>query len=449
MAGQIEGYAGRSSAPPGARVALKVSTTSPRFHVEAYRLGWYRGDRARLVWASPTVPGRRQARPSFADHPRRTVEARWRTSLRLPTAGWPPGAYLLKLVTSNGWQAYVPYFVRSKSARGRLALVAPVTTWQAYNSWGGYSLYEGPSGDRRAWAVGFDRPYKAPGAGQMLFGVVPVVVRAERLGIPTAYFTNVDIATVPGLLRDAVGYVSMGHDEYWTPRMRQVVLKARARGTNLAFLGANTMYWRVRLEDAHSGPNRIVVGYRTDARLDPMRRTHPSLTTARFRDPPAPRPENDLVGMRYECFPVDAPYVVTSPGWWGFAGTRTRRGEAFPHLVGVEADRVYPVASTPRPLQILSHVRYSCGGVATSAQSVYYTTTSGAGVFAAGTLRWTCALSGRCAPHTMTPRTVAFTRRVTDNVLRVFARGRAGLRHHARDNVERFHLPLGNTVPAS
>ena len=61
----------------------------------------------------------------------------------VPTTGWAPGLYVFKLRASSGWQAQVPYVVTSPSARDRVALVFPVTTWQAYNDWGGYSLYEG------------------------------------------------------------------------------------------------------------------------------------------------------------------------------------------------------------------------------------------------------------------------------------------------------------------
>jgi hypothetical protein len=115
--------------------------------------------------------------------------------------------------------------------------------------------------------------------------------------------------------------------------------------------------------------------------------------------------------------------------------------------VGIEADRVYPVPRTPRPLQILSHVTYDCGGVSTSAQSIYYTTHSGAGVFTAGTLRWTCALRDRCG--SVTPPATGLTRGVTTNLLKAFARGPVGRRHPAHDNVARFHLPKQNQVPAS
>ena len=450
LAGQIEGYAVvDTSLPPAHDVPLRVSTTAARYRVQAYRFGWYAGGDAHLVWTSSWLPGRRQAGPVFQPARMRTVVAPWRDSLVLPSADWVPGAYLLKLTASSGWQSYVPLIVRSPSARGRVALVAPVVTWQAYNDWGGYSLYAGANGDRPAWQVSFDRPYAGAGPADLLYGVRAVVVRAERLGIPLAYLTDVDLDADPEALAGARAFVDLGHDEYWTPTMRRRVLAARSAGTNLAFLGANTMYWRVRLTPTATGPRRAVVGYRHYAALDPLAQPDSPRTTAAFRDAPAADPENSLTGLRYECYPVDATYRVVDPGWWGFAGTGVTVGTAFEHLVGVEADRVYPVAGTPRPLEVLAHSPYSCGGQPTSAQSVYYTDRSGAGVFNAGTLRWTCAPDRRCGRVTVSERTARFTRKVLDNVLLAFAAGPAGRAHPARDNVDLFPLPRSNNVPAS
>ena len=314
---------------------------------------------------------------------------------------------------------------------------------------GGYSLYAGEYGDRRSWAVSFDRPYNlATGANDYRTAAVPIIVAAERLGIPLFYFTNLDLHTTPGLLDGARGYVSMGHDEYWTPAIREAVTDARAGGTNLAFLGANTMYWRVRLEGGPTGAARTMVGYRSDAFLDPLRDARPRQATARFRDAPAARPEQELIGMMYECYPVDEDYVVVSPRWWGFRGTGMGRGDRVPGLVGPEADRVYPGRTLPRPLQILSHTAYSCRGVTTTAQSVYYTTRSGAGVFSAGTLRWGCAIVDRC-DRRLGQVTSRFVRAVTGNLLRGFAAGPVGRRHPALDNVRDFGLSPVNSVSAS
>lgn len=451
--GQIEGYTTKVSGPPGTRLGFKVSTSQRRFKVFAYRIGSYRGGTGRLVWESRYVKGERQAEAVFAPYETRTVVAPWRRSLSVDTSGWTPGFYVFRLRTASGWENQIPYVVSSPSAENTVALVVPVTTWQAYNLWGGYSLYDGSGGDQNAWAVSFDRPYLGVGgANDFRSAIVPIVSRAEQTGVALSYFANVDLhgddAVPAGVLAGARGYVSMGHDEYWTVSMRGHVLTARDAGTNLAFLGANTSYWRVRLEDRITGPLRLMTGYRHDAHLDPVRDTRPKHATSRFRDEPAAMPENSLTGMLYECYPVEADYVVMTPGWWGFKGTQVRRGSVIPGLVGGESDRVYPNAATPRPMQILSHASYSCRGTTTSTQSVYYTTPSGAGVFNAATLRWGCALVDRCG-RPLGARTRNFAGRVTDNLLRGFAAGPVGRRHPARDNVTDFDLPLVNGVEAS
>jgi hypothetical protein len=447
--GQIEAYTTRVSAPPGAKLELKVSTSESAFRMSAYRIGDYDGGTGHLVHRSQLVAGERQADPVFQPAETRTVVALWHVSLAVSTSGWEPGFYVLRLRTTSGWEHQVPYIVSSPSAAGTVAVVVPVTTWQAYNQWGGYSLYDGPAGDRRSWAVSFDRPYHGVGGmNDFRTAVVPIVIRAEMTGVPLSYFANVDLHDDHDLLSGALGYVSTGHDEYWTASMRTTIETARDAGTNLAFLGANTMYWRVRLDDRETGPHRLMTGYRHDATLDPLRNESPAEATSRFRDAPAARPESELTGMLYECYPVDADYVVVSPRWWGFAGTGVSYGTAIPGLVGGESDRIYPDRFAPRPLQVLSHTSFSCRGVTTTSQSVYYTTSSGAGVFTAGTLRWGCALVDLC-DRPLGPETRDFARRVTENLLRGFATGPVGLQHPARDNVADFDLPLVNTVSAS
>jgi hypothetical protein len=447
--GQIEGYTTRVSGPPGTLLEVKVSTTEPAYRMSAYRLGDYDGGSGHLVHRSALLQGERQAEPAFQPVETRTVVAPWHVSLTAETDGWEPGFYVLRLRASTGWESQIPYIVSSPSAAGTVAVVVPVTTWQAYNLWGGYSLYAGPSGDRRSWAVSFDRPYDGVGGlNDFHTSVVPIVLQAERTGEPLSYFANVDLHDDHDLLAGALGYVSTGHDEYWTPSMRTTVETARDAGTNLAFLGANTAYWRIRLDERETGPRRLMTGYRHDAAQDPLRDERPAEATSLFRAAPAAEPENALTGMLYECYPVDADYVVVSPKWWGFAGTGVRAGTAIPGLVGGESDRVYPDGFAPRPLQLLSHTSFSCRGVTTTSQSVYYTAPSGAGVFTAGTLRWGCALVDLC-DRRLGPRTRDFARQVTDNLIHGFAAGPVGRRHPAHDNVAEFDLPLVNTVEAS
>ena len=134
--GQIEGYPSAVSGLPGEPIELSVSTIDPWFTVKAYRFGDYSGGAAHLVGSTGNLAGVRQPPPVFSPYETRTVRANWPTTVSLATGGWSPGVYLLKLTSSSGFDSYVPYIVRSASTAGTVALVLPVTTWQAYNDWG-------------------------------------------------------------------------------------------------------------------------------------------------------------------------------------------------------------------------------------------------------------------------------------------------------------------------
>ncbi|MFH9230164.1 N,N-dimethylformamidase beta subunit family domain-containing protein [Streptomyces lydicus] len=437
----VEGYTDKASVRPGEGFGLYVSTTAPGFRVSAYRVGWYGGAEARLVWRSGRIAGRVQRHPHVLPGIR-SVRADWPRTLAVPTDGWPPGAYLLRLDADHGHQRYVPLVVRSASTTGRTVLMHAVATWQAYNRWGGYNLYAGQDGGygTRSLEVSLDRPYDADGAEKFMVYERAVVVLAERLGIPLAYTTGLDVHLDPSALRGATAVLSLGHDEYWTPQQRRHVTVARDAGTNLAFLGANACFRRVRLEPGPSGAVRTVVCYKTAYRDDPYFAAHRDQPTHDFRQPPAAAPESSLTGVFYEGYPTDAPYVVHNADHWLFAGTGARRGDSFEHLVGVEYDRVTPDAPTPSELEIIAHSPLVCAGRSSHSDSAYYTVPSGAGVFSSGTMRWVEGLmAGRHEDgrdHGMDARTGAFVTRTTENLLRAFAEGPAARTRPApRNNV--------------
>ena len=445
---EIEGYAGRASVLAGESFPLFVSSEPKWFTVTAFRLGWYQGTGARKVWRSRALRGGAQKPPTVTGATS-TVRCDWDPVVHVPTGGWPAGSYLLRLDADSGAQRYVPVTVRSPGTAGRVVLKNCVQTWQAYNTWGGYDLYAGPSGaySQRSLAVTLDRPYGGNGADMFLTYERNAIKLAEYLsattGLKLAYLTSMDIAADPSALAGASALVSMGHDEYWTPGERRSVTAARDAGVNIAFLGANALFRRTRLEPTAVGGARRVVCYKTSYLADPMYRRDPALVTADFREPPGADPESSLTGTIYEGYPVDAPYVVLSPSSWVFAGTGARAGSSFPHLVGVEYDRVNPAFPVPRPIEVLSHSPLRLNGTASYADCAYYTRPGGAGVFNTGTMRWVESLYGD-QPHGITGATPGFTRRVTANVLRAFAGGPAAARYPARDNLGRVHEHAGD-----
>jgi hypothetical protein len=441
----IAGYASPVGVLAGQPVSLFVSTPASRYRVSAFRMGWYSGRYGRLEWRSSWLPGRKQHPARLTGPTTNTYAADWTSPARVSTRQWPPGDYLLRLDSSAGGMNYVPLAVRTASAAGRVVLISPVTTWQAYNMWGCCDLYAGSDGsfDSRSRAVSFDRPYADEfGAGQFLRGQLGVLALSERLHLRLDYLTSVDLQRDPRILNGAAAVISMNHDEYWSPQMRSSLQTAIDSGTNAAFFGANAIFRRIRFAATPSGPDRLEINYKRAAE-DPLATSKPQQATADWPSPPAADPESRLIGPQYACnlgVGHQADGIVTTTSSWIYAGTNVYPGERLSGLIGPETDAVQPGYPTPRPLQVLMHSPTSCpGGGPDYADTTYRTTPSGAAVFDAGTIAWGCTLVDACAaPISATTQRVV--RQMTGNILRTFAAGPAGLLHPARDNLRSFQI---------
>ncbi len=296
---------------------------------------------------------------------------------------WPPGAYLLKLVAS-GAERYVPLTVTDPSSHDPLVVMDAVTTWQAYNDWGGRNLYWGPfmESGTRSRVVSFDRPYaRGDGASDFLHGELPLISLLEQAGLDATYWTDIDLHQHPELLLRHRALLSLGHDEYWSTAMRHGATVARDHGVNLAFLGANAVFRHIRLQASPLGPDREEVNYKpASARADPAWRTNRREVTTDWREPPLHQPESSLLGELYECNPTRADGVVVQPGSWLLAGTGLGTGSRLPNLVGPEYDRAMPSFPTPRGVELVLHSPLRCRFHSSFSDVTYYTTASGAGV---------------------------------------------------------------------
>ncbi len=440
LTGQIAGYANTTSAQRGDAVTLFVSTPAPTWDVTAYRMGWYGGDMGRLVWQSAPQAGTVQAKPTI-DPTTHMAEARWTPSLRVTIADdWLPGDYLFVLRSSDGGAHDVPLTVRDDQSKAALVIVNAVTTWQAYNPWGGCSLYmcPGMKGVSRAEVVSFDRPYDRAynkGSADFLDHELSLVALAEELGLDVTYVTGVDLDRDPSLALRHRGLVSLGHDEYYSSKMRGALVAARDGGTNLAFFGANAIYRRIRLEPSWDGrPQRREVNYRT--MKDPAAAKDPMAATIQWRLAPLNLPEAQIVGVQYACSPVAADMKIVDPTAWVFAGTGVGAGATLPNVVANEYDRVFAGPWTPPNLEVLAHSPLTCRGKPDFSDMAYYSARSGAGVFASGSIHWICSIDGLCPT---TPEAAAVVSKVTENVLVAFATGPAGTARPSVSNVATVH----------
>ncbi len=114
--------------------------------------------------------------------------------------------------------SHVVFVVRDDDGGSDVLFQTSDTTWQAYNKYGGNSLYEG-SPDGRAYKVSYNRPFITRGnaSEDWLFNAeYPMVRWLERNGYDVSYSTGVDSERLGAELREHRAFLSVGHDEYWS-----------------------------------------------------------------------------------------------------------------------------------------------------------------------------------------------------------------------------------------
>ena len=211
----------------------------------------------------------------------------------------------------------------------------------------------------------------------------------EGTGHDLTYATSEDLHAGRLPLERYRAIVFCGHDEYWSPAMRQRTTQARDAGTALLFMTANNVYWRTSYAPAAGVPHRIVECPKAQGTgVDGSRR---ELDQWRTTDP-----EQQLLGSQYvTILRGRSPLVVRGAEHWFWAGAGVRDGDRIPYLVTGEAD--HQASGTPLPRYrervLLSASPFtSVYGRRETQHTQLYQAESGAWVFVAGTFGWPEAL---------------------------------------------------------
>ncbi len=428
----IEGYAWTTSAGAGDEVKFSVSTTAPSFTAEVYRMGWYQGKGGRFMLRIVNIQGHAYPVPP-PDAQTGLIAVNWPVAFTLkPGNDWVSGMYMVKLTASSGFQSYIPLVLRS-SQPSDFAFIHAVNTDEAYNTWGGISLYQDFKGilaAKRAYKVSFDRPFQQnTGAGQFFWWEYPMVRWLEKNGYDVSYLTDVDVQNNPYALLNHRALLIVGHSEYWSKYMRDNVEAAVNNGVNLGVFAADTFYWQVRYEPRPTGthiPERVLVCYK-DKNADPLFGQDDRLVTVLFRDDPLNRPEQRLLGAMFGGYfafnqqQQGFPWVVKDASSWVFAGSGLKDGDGLPGLVGYEYDKVFHNSPVPPGDDILSAspVR-DINNDPDVSNATLYTATSGARVFDAATIQWSWGLDHSTTYYT-TPNFVnKAAQKITENILQNF-----------------------------
>jgi hypothetical protein len=365
----LDGYAWPQSVLPREDVALHVSSAEP-FGVEVAREGGQR----EIVWRADAVTGTDHPVPADAS----ADGCGWPPSLTIPVGGdWRSGYYSVALISGED-RAEAFFVVRPDRERSPILIVLSTATYNAYNDWGGPSLYTGGTRvsferplargflakpepavrkaqavpDREAlgyfdWAEEQGLSPWSGGSGWWTWER-PFLAWAEREGFAIDVAVSQDLEQHPEVLDGHRLFLSVGHDEYWSWGMRDAVERFLAGGDNAAFFSGNTCWWQVRFDDEH----RSMTCFKYRADEDPVLGTPDRrFLTGAWADRRVGRPEAAMTGLSfsrggYSRYGLGVPrasgaYTVWRPDHWVFEGTELRYGDALglaDAIVGYEVD---------------------------------------------------------------------------------------------------------------
>ncbi len=322
----IQGFATSMSVDVGETEHFKIDTPASAYHIEILRLGYYGGNGARLV-ASGITPTAKlpQSQPACLKEPSTGLIdcGNWGVSAQWSVPSNAVSGVYIALLTRNdtGGKSQIIFVVRNDASHSKILPQTSDATWEAYNAYGGNSLYTctvacppgEPKAYKGAYAVSYNRPDDGSlvtdgGASYLFYAEYQMIRFLEKNGYDVSYTSEDEVDQNGALLKNHKMFISSGHDEYWSAGQRASVEAAREAGVNLAFFSANEVFWKTRWGPSTEGSNtpyRTLTTYKETHFEGPVDPKDPPTWTGAWRDPRSPRadggrPENALTGQQFE-----------------------------------------------------------------------------------------------------------------------------------------------------
>jgi len=369
--GNLEGYTDKASVTQGQAIAFKVSVwkgdtdiTPGAYKVRIYRVGRNTTSDSLVYTLTDSVTSSFQALHDSLGNPiypwtscgaNGPFPMEYRNGCNWPTAftitvgsNWRSGFYYAQLARGS-YIGRIPFVVKEDNpgTTSKILCVIAWNTFQAYNYWGGGSLYwwtgffDSPdryaSGLKVIRTVSFQRPFGlhyhwddsnnpcgtagryqfVNQLGQFDHRERQFINWAESNGYNMEFAIDFDVHDQgPTLLNNYKLVVFPGHSEYWSVNQRVNIRNFRNAGGNLAFFAANNCYWRV---DFQASNTKIFCNKENNLYW--------------WRNDPVEGPESNLIGIQFggvnthcDGSGLQGPNFITQASHWLFSGTGLTNG---------------------------------------------------------------------------------------------------------------------------
>ncbi len=260
------------------------------------------------------------------------------------------GYYQIVISSDQAKKTFSIPFIVSSDTKAKIIILAPVSTWNSYNSWGGRSLYQNKYENKTVYKASLLRPNTAFQLNHSIKTEANITDWFVNNYDSVAVYPDFYLESKPELFSECALIILAYHCEYVSRSMYDELQHIITKGASMISLGANQLYWVIQWNDEHTQ-----MECRKDLTMFDNSFNYGGLWKHHFRKQEA------LCGSRYTGSGMHtfAPYTVTSADHWLFNNTNVKNGDLFGvngisqrPISGAETDKHSSASSS---IEIVAH----------------------------------------------------------------------------------------------
>lgn len=272
---------------------------------------------------------------------------------KLPCKELSPGFYSLDIVSDKP-TFRIPLIINHDNAEeAEVAIIAPLSTWHAYNTYGGKSLYRNAIDSSAVNYISTLRPINSIYFDTTFLRhdiyIFKNIYDWFSKQYKTSIYPDYYLESNPDKFKNCRSLVLAQHCEYFSSKMYSN-LKEMLKTKNLLALGGNQVYWKIKWHNDFT---------LMECRKDQSFFNNSLIPGGLWRD--SYFSESNLLGAAYTDagYTTYAPYKITNPSHFLFEGIKVENGDVFGKkgidsraLSGDELDKIN--SSSPESVQLIA-----------------------------------------------------------------------------------------------
>ena len=264
----------------------------------------------------------------------------WNLSFSVPIdKSFDDGYYLVILEDDINNKFNFPIIINEENKNSNIAILAPTSTWTAYNAWGGKSLYHNIIDSSNVYFVSTQRPNTIMFGGKHDIQVEANIFNWFENNYNVNIYPDNILDEYPNILNDINIIILSYHCEYISSKTyNKLINLVKKTGKSMISMGGNQIYWKSKWDSKFQ-----IMECRKDLTFFKNTYSLGGMWKHNFKN------ESKFLGVRYSDagYNTYAPYKIVMPSHWLFSDVKITSDSLFGlyginsfGLSGLETDKV-------------------------------------------------------------------------------------------------------------